>query len=465
MVSNNNITMTINTLFVKYYVSPINYSYQIHEINLPYIYIEQYLFQILQVYLDCKNIVAMDKKISRKLQSLSVESENTQKIAPKGKSLPLFKRFLDECKLRIKQSEVTICLGSEACDPDSFVCSLILSIHENVIPVVNMTRKVFESKGDLQYLCSIFNISNDDLIFLERPKGSFSLQARILGSCFRVEDESYKLEGKKIKLMLVDHHRPVEELQHLEIDMIIDHHLLSEASLKARRIYIDIDAGSCCTLLSKFVGHSLMTRKHSKNAFFNDKSQCRNVAKMLSIPILLDTNRFKKVTSHFDRGEFRKLIKIAGVEKKDIKKIVKRIKKVRLNDSKLDNETILLKDFKKFHKDDVVFGYSTVKYRYEDWIDRETKGSDKKNSGILFETELNEFRRDYGLDFLLVNRKKKDERFLIMVNCPFEKKLATSQGFEPMEYKGVKFYSVSPEKTRKILAPIIKDMIHKINHS
>lgn len=403
----------------------------------------------------------MEKKITKKIQNISVGEESTAKSNSKS----LFRKFLEECKLKIKHPEVTICLGSEACDPDSFVCSLILAIHENVIPVVNMTRKVFESKADLQYLCSLFNISNDDLIFLERPKGSFSLQARILGTCFRIEDKSYKLEGKKIKLMLVDHHRPVEELQHFEIDMIIDHHLLSEASLSSKRIYIDIDAGSCCTLVSKFIGHSLMTSKHSKNEFFNDRTLCKSMTKMLSIPIYLDTNRFRKVTSHFDKGEFRKLTRISGMEKKDVAKIVKKIKKVRLNDSTLDNETILLKDFKKFHKDDVVFGYSTVKYRYEDWIDREAKeaDTDKKSAGVVFETALNEFRREYGLDFLLVNRKKGNERFIIMINCPFEKKLATSQGFEEMNYKGLKFYSVSPEKTRKILTPIIKDMIHKIN--
>lgn len=373
-------------------------------------------------------------------------------------------KFLQNSKERIKNNELTICLGSEACDPDSFVSSIAIAIHEDAIPVINMPRSIFEAKGDLQYLCSLFNISNDDLIFLERPKGCFSLSARILGTVFRADKYTYKLEDKKIKLILVDHHRPVEELRHFELDMIIDHHELSEASLYARRIYVDIDVGSCCTLVSKFIGHSLITVKNNKNEYFEKSHFCKHLAKMLTIPIFLDTNKFKKVTSHFDRGEFKKLTKIANVEKDEIKKIVKEIKSVRLNDEDLENETILLKDFKKFDKDGIVFGYSTVKYSYEDWILREAKKmniNSESKSGSALETALHTFKRDYGLDFLLVNRKNGDKRYLIMINCQFEKKLAELYKFELVNFKGLYYYSIPVELSRKILTPKIKELIHQ----
>ncbi|ELA41226.1 uncharacterized protein VICG_01715 [Vittaforma corneae ATCC 50505] len=376
------------------------------------------------------------------------------------------KKYLEGCKEQIKSNEVIISIGSEACDPDSFVCSLAVAIHEKAIPVVNMSRTVFESKGDLQYLCSIFKISNNDLIFLERPKGRFSLPARIVGTSFKVGDKSYKIEDKKMKLILVDHHKPVEELRHCELDMIIDHHALSEASLFARRIYVDIDAGSCCTLVSKFIGHSLLATKNPKNEYFDKIQFCRHLAKMLAIPILLDTNRFRKVTSHFDRGEFKKLIKAADVKKEDIVNIVKTIKKVRLNDKDLDNETILLKDFKKFDKDGMVFGYSTVKYSYEEWVDREAKNvntSSESKAGSVLEAAFHAFKREYGLDFLLVNRKAGKKRFLIMVSCPFEKKLAAQHNFKHVDFKGLHYYEIDVELSRKILTPAIKDLIHNLS--
>ena len=373
------------------------------------------------------------------------------------------KKYLDECKQKITKSDVLVCLGSEACDPDSFICSIAIAIHEKGIPVVNMPRSIFESKGDIQYICSLFKISNDDLIFLERPKGSFSLGARILGSFFKVGGDSYELEDKKVKLILVDHHRPVEELRHCELDMIIDHHALGEASLFSRRIYMDIDVGSCCTLVSKFIGHSLITVKNTKNTYFEGEHFCRHLAKLLSIPILLDTNRFKKVTSHFDRGEFKKLNK---VKKKEIVQIVKTIKKKRLNDKDLDNETILLKDFKKFDKDETVFGYSTVKYSFEEWVDREAKkmsGSSGNKAGSALSSTLHSFKHDYGLDFLLVNRKAGKQRFLIIVSCLFEKKLASMHNFKAVEYKGLHYYELETALSRKILTPDIKELIHRIS--
>ncbi|XP_077301320.1 uncharacterized protein LOC143921875 [Arctopsyche grandis] len=228
-------------------------------------------------------------------------------------------------------------------------------------------------------------------------------------------------------MILVDHHRPIEELAHFEIDTIIDHHTLGEAALHAKRIYVDTDAGSCCTLLN--------------------------------------TNRFRKVTSHFDKGEYKKLKKIAKLRTRDIKKIVKKIKKVRRNDKDLETDIILMKDYKGFKKDGHIFGYATVKYPFEKWVDREAekaKVPNDKKAGLVLESQFSFFRREAGLDFLLVNLKMGPRRFLACVNCPFEKQLAAAQNFIPVNYKGLHFYELPVEKTRKILTPVIKKMLKKL---
>lgn len=318
------------------------------------------------------------------------------------------------------------------------------------------------------YICTLFEISLSDLIFIEKPVGKFSLSARILGTFFKVGDEKYKLEGKSIKMILVDHHKPIGELLHFEIDTIIDHHVLGETSLLAKRIYFDTDVGSCCTLISKFIGQSLISKNHTKHEIYRDDNFCQEMARMLLIPIYLDTNKFKKVTSHFDKGEFRKLLKVANMKKKAVKKIVKTIKRVRRNDSKIETDIILKKDYKGFEKDGVHFGYATVKYDFKEWVDREAAkskvGSDNK-AGLILESQFSFFRRENGLDFLLVNLKLGPKRYLACINCPFEKQLAESQNFKPLEYKGFHYYELAVEKTRKILTPAIKDLLKNLSLS
>lgn len=372
------------------------------------------------------------------------------------------KAFFKFCKDKIKDHDVTVCMGSEACDTDSFVCSLVTAIHENCIMVVNMSRKVFEAKGDLLKLCSYYKISADDLIFIEKPKGSFSLEARKLATVFKIGKEEYKIKDKKISLILVDHHKPIQEFQGCHIDLIIDHHPLSDSSLNARRIYVDIDIGSCATLVTKYIGHSLFTSKYNKQSEFESSQYCAGIAKMLMIPILLDTANFKKVTSHFDLGEFLKLRKRAKVSKKEINKMRKEIKKARLNDNDLETEIILKKDYKTFHYRGVTFGISTVKYSYEKWVDREAKNGNSKNDGSHLEFELSNFRREEGLDFFIVNRKAGKRRFVAIVNASFEKRLAEENQFKPINYKGFNYYQIPVEKSRKLMVPILKRIIDDI---
>lgn len=380
-----------------------------------------------------------------------------------GKENSWIHKYIKECKERIKDQNITICLGSEACDLDSFVCSIILSIHENAIPVINMKREIFEAKNELTTICEVFNLNINDLIFLEKLRNSNSHKPEIY---FRTDSEDYQVKNKNIKLMLVDHHKPIEELSNFQMDTIIDHHTVTNPVVSARRIYIDTDAGSCCTLISKFVGHSLGTKKNKKNESFENIEMCTQMAKMLSIPIYFDTNKFKKVTSHFDRAEFRKLIKIAKTNEASIRELVQILKKARKNDDQLDTKIILQKDFKIFECNGIAFGYATVKYSFKKWIEREAANLNegmKEKQGLILHRQFDSFRKENNLDFLLINSKVGSKRLLAFVNCPIEKSLAQNEDFSIQNYKEFQFYEIPMYKTRKILTPLIIGMLDKLS--
>lgn len=379
----------------------------------------------------------------------------------------MFKDFFNLNKEKIKNQDITICIGNEACDVDSFISSLITAIHEQVIHVICMSREVFMSKGDVGFVLKYFNIDPDDLIYLEKPIGNFSLEARKVGTKFNIYKsvnnknvlvDSYKLIDKNIKLIIVDHNEPIIELNDCQMDLIIDHHALSKDSIKARRIYIDLDVGSCSTLISKYIGHSLINNTANKHKAFESKDFVSCVAKLLLVPIILDTSNFTRRASHFDIGEFEKLLHAANTTRHELKKIRKGIRKNRLNDMNLPNDIIMQKDFKIYHHRGLTFGCATVKYPVEDWIDREGKG---KNAGEHLETYFNNFRRNFGLDFLFINRKKRDKRYLIINNCTFEKILVQENDFKEVSYKGLIYYSINVALSRKIMMPIVQKTIDK----
>ena len=95
-------------------------------------------------------------------------------------------------------------------------------------------------------------------------------------------------------------------------------------------------------------------------------------------------------------------------------------------------------------------------------MDREgskSTGFSDKKAGLILESQFSSFRRENGLDFLLINLKMGPKRFLACVNCPIERQLAENQKFTKIIYKGLHFYELKVEKTRKILTPVIKEML------
>ncbi|KAK6089849.1 hypothetical protein P3W45_001197 [Vairimorpha bombi] len=377
--------------------------------------------------------------------------------------------FLIRNKQKITHAQITICMGNEACDLDSFISSLVVSYAENIIHVVPMRKEVFLTKGDLVYVCDKFKIDVDNLIFLERPLGLFSENARKIGTHFLVNNEMYSLQDKEIKLVLTDHNQPMDELSDCEIEMIIDHHFLSNSISNAKRIYIDIDVGSATTLVSKYLGRDLSKKIHcfSRKTVLKKERDvtmlCAQLANLLLIPIIIDTKFLKKRTSAFDFFQYRKLKKISCLKKKELKKEYKAIKKARRNDHIFDTRLILQKDFKRYTLNDYSFGMSVIKYKFDKWIDRESSkisGLDANKLGMALYLQLQSFKEDMGLDFYFVSTKIKNVRTLIIIDFPFIKDLLNIDGIKKMEYKGLTYYKIEVKMTRKIFIPKVIEIMN-----
>lgn len=378
--------------------------------------------------------------------------------------------FFIRNKYKITHAQITICMGNEACDLDSFISSLVVSYAENIIHVVPMRKEVFLTKGELVYVCDKFKINIDDLIFLERPIGLFSGNARKIGTYFLVNNEMYPIQNKEIKLVLTDHNQPMEELSDCEIEMIIDHHFLSNSISNAKRIYIDIDVGSATTLVSKYLGRDLSKKIHcfSRKAVSKKDRDvtmlCAQLANLLLIPIIIDTKFLKKRTSAFDFFQYKKLKKISCLKKKELKKEYKAIKKARRNDHLFDTRLILQKDFKRYNSNEYSFGMSVIKYQFDKWIDRESSkinGLDSNKLGMALYLQLQAFKDDMGLDFYFVSTKIKNVRTLIIIDFPFIRDLLTIDGIKKMEYKGLNYYKIDVKTTRKIFIPIVIEIINR----
>ncbi|WUR03481.1 exopolyphosphatase (PRUNE) [Vairimorpha necatrix] len=375
-------------------------------------------------------------------------------------------KFLLKNKNKVQNSHLQICMGNEACDLDSFISSLILAHAINAIFVVNMRKDVFKSKGELIWVCEKYEINIEDLIFLERPLGTFSKEAKAIGTYLLVDDKKIFITDKSIKLILTDHNEPIDELKHCEIEMIIDHHPLTHKISNTNKIYIDTDVGSATTLVSRYLGNDLskkatiVTKKLKKN-----KNQlCTQIASLLLIPIIVDTKFLKRRVSTYDIEEYKKLKKLSHLSKKELKNELKNIKKARRNDQYHNTNIILLKDYKSYNSCGYNFGMSVIKYKFEKWIDREAeiiRGFEQNKEGLGLFCKLQSFKNDMGLDFYLVSTKIKNVRTVIILDYPFIKSLADDVGLIRNEYKGMVYYKIEVGVTRKISIPKIIELLKK----
>jgi exopolyphosphatase len=168
-------------------------------------------------------------------------------------------------------------MGNESADMDSIISSIAyayllqqqsLQQSEFHIPLMNIPREELALRKDVLYLFDLFNISADDLLFLDDDVPLDTLFAQ-----------------KRLRLNLVDHNSLKPRQKHLcdIVERIVDHHhderkhypLVSEHDK-----LIDI-AGSSATLIAEKVLHSSRVEISPE------------LAMLLLAPILMDTGNLK----------------------------------------------------------------------------------------------------------------------------------------------------------------------------
>ncbi|WUR04470.1 exopolyphosphatase [Vairimorpha necatrix] len=271
--------------------------------------------------------------------------------------------FLKENKKKITGYPIDICMGDQSCDLSSFISSLVLAHAMNVIFVVNMKKDVFESKGELIWVCEKFQINIDDLIFLESPIGWPFKRTFNEYIYFKMGDQ--KIGLNYLSLILVNHNEITVEINRYPIKMIIDRHRLVPQISKSKTIYIDPEVGSTATLVSMYLSNDLSkkVKEKPKRYQINTNKLCSQIASLLIIPIIVDTNFLKKRISFNDIEQYKKLKRIACLSKKELKNNIKSIKKARRNDQFQSTSIILLKNYKYRSEHIYNYGISVIKCR------------------------------------------------------------------------------------------------------
>lgn len=140
--------------------------------------------------------------------------------------------------VQLKQSpelEVILVTGNESCDLDSAICALTMAHH----------------LSDQAFALPMLNIPREDVSL--RTEVEFCLGKTLLSKLpTRDEIEFEKLEN--VRLVLVDHHKLIEELAFLssKISKIIDHRQEDPEAVFPKNCHKNIQlVGSCATLVSE----------------------------------------------------------------------------------------------------------------------------------------------------------------------------------------------------------------------
>uniref|UniRef100_T1JHM1 DHHA2 domain-containing protein n=1 Tax=Strigamia maritima TaxID=126957 RepID=T1JHM1_STRMM len=182
--------------------------------------------------------------------------------------------FLRESKNKLENltnvKKVHVILGSEACDLDSAVSTLVYAYflqqicrdsNEIFLPVLNILRKDFRLKTEVTYYLDENHIDSTNILF----KNEIDLK-----NLFKIG---------KLQLILVDHHTLSKEdiVLHPVIEEIIDHHRCVEKfTLKDCSAIFEM-VGSCATLIAAKI-------LACDSSFFNYQ-----LANLLYGAVLLDT--------------------------------------------------------------------------------------------------------------------------------------------------------------------------------
>lgn len=358
---------------------------------------------------------------------------------------------------KIGDKKIEIAMGNPSCDQDSFIGSHILGAMEGRIPVVNLPREIFECKKDLMKICEMIGIKTDELVFLVKENNEWLLKHGT---------ESYKVKDKTITAEIIDFNLPDAELLLLDgftVDRVIDHHPIlefAEMHSKVKALSIELHAGSCCSLIYKYI-----EEKYSKVLEEKKGTGEYNFLLLLSIPIMTDTKGLQKRVHTVDKHGVHSLLAMAGVSTKESESVLTEIKKYKKCEEDIATEIILQMDYKSFNYpakySGKTFGISSSKYRYEDWIKRDGKEEWKR--------KINEFTQKKNHEFFIINVKVDGKREIYIHNPPstefIEKGIYEGKPVEKREIDGDKdivVYKIDTAISRKIIAPMIYNYLESV---
>lgn len=348
------------------------------------------------------------------------------------------------------KAEMDVVMGNPSCDQDSFIGSLTLALALKHVPVVNLSREVFECKGDLLAIIAHLGLSLDDLVFLETSGDC---------ECFlRKGADRYPLTGLRLRATLVDHNYPRASLLNhdVEVESVIDHHPILKADTlyqRVRSMEVELNAGSCCSLVFRRIEQILGLDRAGKA----DPERCKYLA-LLAIPVLTDTNFLTYRTKEVDVRAVERILEVLGLSREEMNAFVKMLHKEQRNEHKVKSALILRMDYKSFDypSGGKTFGISSVKYTFEDWVQRD--------GAPEFVRAVEKFIEENRHEFLFVNSKVSGKRtmyFAGKASGDEEAFLRTvlygggklKKRAIPGRGESIQVYDVDPLLSRKLFSP------------
>lgn len=387
-----------------------------------------------------------------------------------------YNKYLADLQKNIYENDIVISIGNESCDIDSFISSIVIAIIRKTVWVVNISHEIFKYKEEIMYLTKYLGIPINEIIFYEARENKFVMNNKQLN-----------FENKNIRVVIVDHNITNIEFPNIVVELIIDHHKLFENVLNEdkdnenedleihnKNSLID-DKNSADSIIKKYmfkklndcrislINHSvgscttLVSKYFLKKEYVKCKKLRKKLAKLLMIGISIDTKNLKKRVDTYDIEEFKKLSKISGCKGKKINKLRKKLKQKISDKNNLKTKIILSKDFKKYKIGLISYGYSTVRYSFKKWVDR--------NEESLKNEEIEKFNKYQNLEFLFINYKIKNKRFLHISERfeeKFKQKLIEKYNFISKRYKTFDYFEIPVKMSRKVMVPEIYKLFNNI---
>ncbi|OAG31360.1 exopolyphosphatase [Nematocida displodere] len=355
---------------------------------------------------------------------------------------------------KLEEKSVSIVMGNPSCDQDSFIGSHVLGVVLNRVPVVNMSKKIFSCKKDLLKVLEVMDVSVEDLVFLEKhPEGWVFVRG----------GKTIKFSEKEITATLIDHNFPCTELltqKNFTVDHIIDHHPILEASDMYNNVSglcIDLNAGSCCSLIYNYI-------KTFLGSDMVDLSIEFGYLVLLIIPVVTDTSFLSKRTHKVDTIAVNELLEMTNIPKSSAEALYASLKKAKQCEDNIESDLILQMDYKAFDYPPSgkgkTFGMSSVKYGLDAWVQRD--GKEK------FLKTLQHFVEEKKHQFFLINSKTKGVREFFLFGNPganFPSVTMYDGGaVNSRQINGdpeLTVYSTDPLLSRKLIAPKIYQYLEK----